>query len=41
MLNIQGLIEFFFLLRDPMMEVESFTIFIKNSIRFPRFNFTK
>ncbi|KTG41306.1 hypothetical protein cypCar_00006471 [Cyprinus carpio] len=26
---------------DPMMEVENFTIFIKNSIRFPRFNFTK
>ncbi|MCJ8730317.1 hypothetical protein PDJAM_G00182920 [Pangasius djambal] len=25
----------------PMMEVENFTIFIKNSIRFPRFNFTK
>ncbi|XP_056588496.1 P2X purinoceptor 3-like [Triplophysa dalaica] len=27
--------------QDPMMEVENFTIFIKNSIRFPRFNFTK
>ncbi|KAI2668306.1 P2X purinoceptor 3 [Labeo rohita] len=26
---------------NPMMEVENFTIFIKNSIRFPRFNFTK
>ncbi|KAJ8271212.1 hypothetical protein COCON_G00100710 [Conger conger] len=26
---------------DPMMEVENFTIFIKNSIRFPLFNFTK
>ncbi|XP_052458159.1 P2X purinoceptor 3-like [Carassius gibelio] len=26
---------------DPMKEVENFTIFIKNSIRFPRFNFTK
>uniref|UniRef100_A0A8C8FJR6 P2X purinoceptor n=1 Tax=Oncorhynchus tshawytscha TaxID=74940 RepID=A0A8C8FJR6_ONCTS len=25
----------------PMMEVENFTIFIKNSIRFPLFNFTK
>ncbi|XP_076829956.1 P2X purinoceptor 3b [Brachyhypopomus gauderio] len=25
----------------PMMEVENFTIFIKNSIRFPRFNFTR
>ncbi|MBN3311765.1 P2RX3 protein, partial [Atractosteus spatula] len=26
---------------DPMMEAENFTIFIKNSIRFPMFNFTK
>uniref|UniRef100_A0AAY4A4W7 P2X purinoceptor n=1 Tax=Denticeps clupeoides TaxID=299321 RepID=A0AAY4A4W7_9TELE len=26
---------------NPMMEVENFTIFIKNSIRFPLFNFTK
>ncbi|KPP56446.1 hypothetical protein Z043_125931, partial [Scleropages formosus] len=26
---------------EPMMEVENFTIFIKNSIRFPLFNFTK
>ncbi|XP_031415592.1 P2X purinoceptor 3b [Clupea harengus] len=26
---------------SPMMEVENFTIFIKNSIRFPLFNFTK
>ncbi|KAL1023591.1 hypothetical protein UPYG_G00043260 [Umbra pygmaea] len=26
---------------DIMMEVENFTIFIKNSIRFPLFNFTK
>ncbi|XP_048852324.1 P2X purinoceptor 3b [Brienomyrus brachyistius] len=26
---------------QPMMEVEDFTIFIKNSIRFPLFNFTK
>ncbi|XP_023701146.1 P2X purinoceptor 3b [Paramormyrops kingsleyae] len=26
---------------QPMMEVENFTIFIKNSIRFPLFNFTK
>ncbi|XP_061108601.1 P2X purinoceptor 3-like isoform X1 [Conger conger] len=26
---------------DPMMEVQNFTIFIKNSIRFPLFNFTK
>ncbi|XP_034087720.1 P2X purinoceptor 3-like [Gymnodraco acuticeps] len=25
----------------PMMEVENFTIFIKNSIRFPTFNYTK
>ncbi|XP_063075715.1 P2X purinoceptor 3b [Engraulis encrasicolus] len=25
----------------PMMEVQNFTIFIKNSIRFPLFNFTK
>ncbi|XP_049337593.1 P2X purinoceptor 3-like [Astyanax mexicanus] len=25
----------------PMMEVENFTILIKNSIRFPRYNFTK
>ncbi|XP_019901298.2 P2X purinoceptor 3a isoform X2 [Esox lucius] len=25
----------------PMMEVENFTIFIKNSIRFPRFNVTR
>ncbi|XP_075907499.1 P2X purinoceptor 3b [Nelusetta ayraudi] len=25
----------------PMMEVENFTIFIKNSIRFPLFNYTK
>uniref|UniRef100_A0AAQ5YW55 P2X purinoceptor n=1 Tax=Amphiprion ocellaris TaxID=80972 RepID=A0AAQ5YW55_AMPOC len=25
----------------PMMEVENFTIFIKNSIRFPYFNYTK
>uniref|UniRef100_A0A8C5D1T3 P2X purinoceptor n=1 Tax=Gouania willdenowi TaxID=441366 RepID=A0A8C5D1T3_GOUWI len=25
----------------PMMEVENFTIFIKNSIRFPMFNYTK
>uniref|UniRef100_A0A8C7XW42 P2X purinoceptor n=1 Tax=Oryzias sinensis TaxID=183150 RepID=A0A8C7XW42_9TELE len=25
----------------PMMEVENFTIFIKNSIRFPKFNYTK
>lgn len=24
-----------------MMEVENFTIFIKNSIRFPTFNYTK
>lgn len=27
--------------RTPMMEVENFTIFIKNSIRFPLFNYTK
>uniref|UniRef100_A0A672ZH27 Purinergic receptor P2X, ligand-gated ion channel, 3b n=1 Tax=Sphaeramia orbicularis TaxID=375764 RepID=A0A672ZH27_9TELE len=27
--------------RTPMMEVENFTIFIKNSIRFPIFNYTK
>ncbi|KAJ8382393.1 hypothetical protein SKAU_G00031710 [Synaphobranchus kaupii] len=26
---------------EPMQEVENFTIFIKNSIRFPLFNFTK
>ncbi|XP_028262206.1 P2X purinoceptor 3-like [Parambassis ranga] len=26
---------------NPMMEVENFTIFIKNSIRFPIFNYTK
>ncbi|KAM4611722.1 P2X purinoceptor 3b [Polymixia lowei] len=26
---------------NPMMEVENFTIFIKNSIRFPLFNYTK
>ncbi|KAM6976805.1 P2X purinoceptor 3b [Aplochiton taeniatus] len=26
---------------EPMMEVQNFTIFIKNSIRFPLFNFTK
>ncbi|KAJ8371874.1 hypothetical protein AAFF_G00299120 [Aldrovandia affinis] len=26
---------------EPMMEVENFTIFIKNSIRFPTFNFIK
>ncbi|CAJ1053392.1 hypothetical protein L3Q82_019256%2C partial [Xyrichtys novacula] len=26
---------------SPMMEVENFTIFIKNSIRFPTFNYTK
>ncbi|KAM3865310.1 P2X purinoceptor 3b [Diretmus argenteus] len=26
---------------EPMMEVENFTIFIKNSIRFPLFNYTK
>ncbi|XP_035772264.1 P2X purinoceptor 3-like isoform X2 [Neolamprologus brichardi] len=25
----------------PMMEIENFTIFIKNSIRFPTFNYTK
>lgn len=25
----------------PMMETENFTIFIKNSIRFPTFNYTK
>uniref|UniRef100_A0A8C7R9D8 P2X purinoceptor n=1 Tax=Oncorhynchus mykiss TaxID=8022 RepID=A0A8C7R9D8_ONCMY len=28
-------------LRQPMMEVENFTIFIKNSIRFPMFNVTR
>ena len=28
-------------LSTPMMEVENFTIFIKNSIRFPTFNYTK
>ncbi|CAB1325451.1 unnamed protein product [Coregonus sp. 'balchen'] len=27
--------------RQPMMEVENFTIFIKNSIRFPMFNVTR
>ncbi|XP_058877277.1 P2X purinoceptor 3-like [Acipenser ruthenus] len=26
---------------EPMLEAENFTIFIKNSIRFPMFNFTK
>lgn len=30
-----------FSLSTPMMEVENFTIFIKNSIRFPTFNYTK
>lgn len=30
-----------FLLSTPMMEVENFTIFIKNSIRFPTFDYTK
>ncbi len=28
-------------LREPMNEVENFTIFIKNSIRFPLFNVTR
>lgn len=28
-------------LRNPMKEVENFTIFIKNSIRFPLFNVTR
>lgn len=28
-------------LSTPMMEVENFTIFIKNSVRFPTFNYTK
>lgn len=30
-----------FSVSTPMMEVENFTIFIKNSIRFPTFNYTK
>uniref|UniRef100_A0A668ADK9 P2X purinoceptor n=1 Tax=Myripristis murdjan TaxID=586833 RepID=A0A668ADK9_9TELE len=30
-----------YLKTEPMMEVENFTIFIKNSIRFPLFNYTK
>ena len=29
------------LLRQPMFDVKNFTIFIKNSIRFPKFDVTR
>lgn len=39
--NLNSVSLLLIILRKPMMEVENFTIFVKNSIRFPLFNVTR